>query len=207
MLGLTAIICFAVSVRAQVALIKAGGFLAINPGGDGGGRSIIDLGLECKINKSFSAQLSLSGSDLKFIGQEIKSKKVVSLQARYYYLARYADDFPIKPFVGLVAQKVKRELTEFVSTYPDYYTKLQEDSQKTALGIITGQNLFVYKRFGLDTHLGLVGELGKKTRITKENANTAALTNVKRHDFSIRPFWGLNVFVALGKMPPKKSKG
>lgn len=199
---LIAIILSAQNVCAQKAMLKGGGILLLDLESSAG---IIDVGFEYKINKKFSVQLSGSASGKNGNDEGSNNKTVVSLQSRYYL---NGEKWGRSPFAGVVVQKLRTTDWRLEGGFhsPDSYIGLEKKANKAALGFILGHNVQIFRRIGLDFHVGAVGQLGRETRVSKASKTAPALTTVRKNALDARPFWGVNLYIALGKMPPKEPK-
>ena len=159
--------------------------------------TIYDMGFEWKFSKHISAELSYSSFEKT--GNNTKTKKVLSLQSRYYF---DGDEWNESHYVGLVLQKFDKQYSrESLLEYFQHRTTVEVD--KMGIGIVWGKNMIVYKRLGLDAYCGLMGQIGKEMgMVVYANDITNDRNEIinKKNAVDARPFLGLNLYFALGKM-------
>ena len=176
---------------AQKAMLKGIAFIVLSEGGP----AVADIGVEIPLTKKVTVELSFSGSSFSDV-----SKDAWSLQSRYYFL-KQDDTWANAYFVGGVLQKYNRTLS-----YTESYPYENNATKSTAAGIIVGRNQRIYKRFGIDMHLGLVGLLGNQIITTTYAAPRPQDISAKNNVLDAHFFWGVNFYLALGKMQPQSEK-
>jgi hypothetical protein len=186
--------------QAQNTILKTGLFYVPTASGY---HSIIDVGFEQKITEKWSCQLSYSTSSAA--GDDFdRSKKVWSLQAR-----RYLDNtWTSSVYYGFVLQKL--DMYDYTSWYviPNNDTlvhtaKPDIKKKKYGIGGIVGSHFNIIKRIGADVHIGVVGQIGQKTTsISSAQYGKLLPTKIENNNthFDIRLLWGVNIYIALGKM-------
>ena len=176
----------------QDAMLKGAAFTL------GYGYISFDAGVEVKLNKHISLELSYSTSKAGI--ENIHSKNIWSLQSRYY---PNGEKWYQSPFVGVVLQNLlKEDNTEAYIDTKFRWTTVKAD--KRALGVIVGKNFKRYKRLGLDIHGGFVGQIGDETsfHVYSNNAKPNE-TTYRKNVVNTRPFWGINLSIAIGSLSPK----
>ncbi len=185
------------AMYSQFAMLK--GAVMLIPGPSYG---VADAGIEFKVSKSVSLELSYS---VRMFGiYDGFYKDVLSFQSRYYFKGKRWNQ---SPFVGLVIQKFHRK--DGAETYikRDNLKYETYETHKQALGVILGQHIKLYKRLGLDIHGGIVYQKGDETyRLYNANSTNPKEFLYKKNVVGTRPFAGLNLYFAIGKMPPKVEK-
>ena len=184
-------------IYSQTVMIK--GALMLIPGPSYG---VADAGIELKVSKNISLELSYS---IRMRGDyDHFDKDVLSFQSRYYFKGKRWNQ---SPFVGLVIQKFHRK--DGAETYleRDNLRYQTYETHKQAVGVILGQHIKLYKRLGLDIHGGIVYQKGDETyRLYNANSLKPKEFLYKKNVVGKRPFAGLNLYFAIGKMPPKVEK-
>jgi hypothetical protein len=190
---------------AQDLFLKASGIVL---SGSSSERKLLDVGIEAAIYKNWHCQVSYSIFDYRGEGAS-KNKKIWSLQARQYLSKVNEKD----SYYGIVFQKYQLQDRNSVYSVPrdTFLTKFATsiENNQFGLGGILGSNIKIYKRFGIDFHIGGVAQIGKKdTRLTfAKNGNLLPSTSeIQKGKITIRPFWGLNFYIALGKFHPTRDK-
>lgn len=184
----------------QFAMLKGAVMLIPEPS-----YGVADAGIEFKVSKSISLEASYS---VRMYGNyDGFYKDVLSFQSRYYFKGKRWNQ---SPFVGLVVQKFNRN--DGAETYIERDDLRYEtyETHKQALGVILGHHFKIYKRLGLDIHGGFVRQKGDETyRLYNANSLQPKEFLYKKDVVGTRPFAGLNLYFAIGKMPPKveKNKG
>lgn len=185
------------SISAQKAMVKLGGGLFPQLAYKSIALSY-DLGFEYKLNKNYSAELSTSFSGFKSNLDHFTGNLLLSLQTRYYF---NGERWKMSPFVGLVLQKQYKTFEEYTDNLMEnIFISDQRIQNKVGLGPILGQHLQIVDILGLDFHVGGLVQVGKETHITREHGNTPTTTTVKHNLWNLRPFWGVNLYFAIGKM-------
>lgn len=181
----------------QQHLIKAGAFFFPN--------SVYDLGFETKITKKWTGQVSFTKSSDLFREYSDFDKHLWAFQVRHYLKSNWANSL----YSGLVVQKYSKDEKIYYVTHPELSTITSVD-KRWGGGLIAGYQFKIFRRLGLDIHGGLIGQTGKKEttnvyKVTKPNG----IEN-ENITFKLHPFWGVNLYMALGEMPAanieKKSK-
>lgn len=190
---LLVLLFFTQAIFAQRAMLKGSAFFSVPTVP----YTIYDIGFEWKFNKHISAELSYSSFEKT--GNNTKTKKVLSLQSRYYF---DGDDWNESHYIGLVLQKFDKQYSrESLLEYFQHRTTVEVN--KMGLGIVWGKNMIVYKRLGLDVYCGLMGQIGKEMGTVVYANNITDTRNEiinKKNAVDARPFLGLNLYFALGKM-------
>ena len=155
------LIClFSQNVNAQIAMLKATGIFAFNDCGS----IILDFGVEVKIKRRLTGQLSV-GTSYGYYNSACRGKQIVTPQLRYYF---EKDVWLKSPYIGLVFQ----QNIGSVNVSDDYgkvdwkYTSFT----KYGAGFILGHHIKIYKRFGIDLHIGVLREKGDLTIRVEEHA-------------------------------------
>ena len=181
----------------QQHLIKAGAFFFPN--------SVYDLGFETKIAKKWTGQVSFTKSSDLFSEYSDSDKHLWAFQVRHYLKSNWANSL----YSGLVVQKYSKDEKIYYVTHPELSTATSVD-KRWGGGLIVGYQFKIFRRLGLDIHGGLIAQRGKKEttevyKVTKPNSVENETITFKLH-----PFWGVNLYMALGKMfvsdTDKKSK-
>ncbi len=161
-----------------------------------------DAGIEFKVSKNISLELSYSISTRG--NYDHFDKDVLSFQSRYYFKGKRWNQ---SPFVGLVIQKFHRKNAAETYIERDNLKYETYETHKQALGVILGQHIKIYKRLGLDIHGGVVYQKGDETYRLYNSIPFKPIEFLnKKNVVSTRPFAGLNLYLAIGKMPPKVEK-
>ena len=187
----------AAALYSQMVMLKGAVMLIPEPS-----FGVVDAGIECKVSKNISFQLSYS---IRTYGAyDHFDKDVLSFQSRYYFKGKRWNQ---SPFVGLVIQKFHRKDAAETYLERDNLRYQTYETDKQALGIILGQHIKIYKRLGLDIHAGFVYQKGDETyRLYNANPSTPKELLYKKNVVGTRPFAGFNLYFAIGKMPPKIEK-
>lgn len=178
-------------------MVKLGGYLIAD--GDLSMYFIgFDPGFEVKLSKNMTAQLSMSFTYDNGDGVYSSNKKnIYSLQSRYYLNGK---NWKKSPFIGVVAQKLRTHYQQYADefgAFPAHYLYKERKANKRALGVIIGYNLKIYKQVGLDFHVGAVGQHGNEYALFRKHSTSAAITTLKNNVVNVRPFWGINLFIAI----------
>jgi hypothetical protein len=157
-----------------------------------------DLGFEANIYKKWTGQVSFT--TLKG-GGAVYNKQLWAFQIRHYW----KNDWTNSAYGGLLVQNHFLNRVFMTETRPNPLEKFDEVEKKWGAGFIIGGQPRIAGRFGLDIHIGLLFQKG-----TIETAYThfdPKLDYVKTENTAIktRLFWGMNLYIALGKMPESKT--
>ncbi len=117
------------------------------------------------------------------------NKRLISFQVRRYNKDTFTNSF----FGGFMLQ-------HYLETQS--YFSADSKSKRWGLGLIGGYQFKIFRRLGLDIHGGLLAQTGS----TESKYRSPQETKTEKIAFKLRPFWGLNLYVALGQMPKKKPK-
>lgn len=195
-------ILFLQNTDAQIAMIKGTG---ISDDGSNDRESIIlDFGVEVKIKGRLTGQLSVSSSK-GYYNSAYREKRIVTPQLRYYFKK---DAWTKSPYIGLVFQQNIGK----VDVYDDYgkvdfkYTSFT----KYGAGVILGTHIKIYKRFGIDLHIGVLREKGDLTVKVKESSHLHPMsknyTYLEHGAVNNRFFAGFNFYFAIGKIQTTTKK-
>jgi hypothetical protein len=140
---------FCASLRSQTVFLKGSGIMTIGYASIGG----CDLGLEVGFTKHLTAQVSYSYGFLTGDSRFVDRYRVTP-QLRYY-IQESGRDF----YGGLVIPY--RWGSDSQERSSNVYEKT--DFNKWGGGLIAGWQLRIWKRFGIDSHLGYVAFYGRET--------------------------------------------
>ncbi|MBL7818504.1 MAG: DUF3575 domain-containing protein [Saprospiraceae bacterium] len=179
-------------------MLKGGAGLIIT---EGGGGFVIDGGFEIKLNSRLGLQFSIANSDFSFESQSHK-KFIVTPQLRYYLKK---DLWEKSPYFGAILQYHKGETgDEIYSSSSSAFGWQSSNYKKTGLGLMFGKHIKIYKRLGLDLHLGGIFERGNihvKNEYWSSTPNRPANSYyTEKNKNSVRPFWTVNLYLALGEL-------
>lgn len=192
---------FLQNTNAQFMILKGTGIF------DNGNDSpfiILDFGVEVKIKGQLTGQLSVGASAL-YYDSAVREKLIVTPQLRYYFKK---DAWMKSPYIGLVFQQNIGNVDEF-----DDYGKVDfkyTTFTKYGAGVILGTHIKIYKRFGIDLHMGVLREKGDLTIKVIESSTLHTMpknyTYIEYGAVNNRFFAGFNFYFAIGKIqtPTKK---
>jgi hypothetical protein len=155
----------------------------------GGTTVVLDFGIGFKISKRWVFDISTT---YKGYGGESGKEKTfrVSPQLKYYFKREWLNS----PYVGPVLQY--NRLNSSLSSLDGSHLK-EVFYEKYGTGIILGHTLKLYKGWGFDFHVGLIGELGNVNTVTRVTNLSPEVGNFEKNKINARFFWGINLYSCL----------
>jgi Protein of unknown function (DUF3575) len=156
----------------------------------GGATIVLDFGVGFKINKRWGFDISTT---YKGYGGESGEEKIFRLspQLKYYFKRGWLNS----PYIGSVLQY--NRLNSFITDNSDGTKLKQVFYEKYGTGIILGHTLKLYKGWGFDFHVGLIGELGNVNTVTRASTLAPEIGNFEKNKVNARFFWGINLYSCL----------
>jgi Protein of unknown function (DUF3575) len=156
----------------------------------GGATIVLDFGIGFKINKRWGFDISTT---YKGYGGESGEEKIFRLspQLKYYFKRGWLNS----PYIGSVLQY--NRLNSFITDNSDGTKLKQVFYEKYGTGIILGHTLKLYKGWGFDFHVGLIGELGNVNTVTRASTLAPEIGNFEKNKVNARFFWGINLYSCL----------
>jgi Protein of unknown function (DUF3575) len=156
---------------------------------DGATSLILDFGLGFKLNYKWGIEISTT---YKGRGGESLNESIfrVSPQLKYYLKKNWLNS----PYVGPILQY--NRVNSFI--YDSDGTTLKDVFyEKYGSGIVLGHTLKLYKGWGFDFHVGLIGELGNVNTVTRTSKLAPEIGNSEKNKVNARFFWGINLYSCL----------
>jgi Protein of unknown function (DUF3575) len=156
----------------------------------GGASIVLDFGLGFKLNHRWGFEISTTW---KGRGGESGEEHIfrVSPQLKYYFKREWLNS----PYVGPVLQY--NRLNSFFTDETDGTKLNQVFYEKYGTGIVLGHTLKLYKGWGFDFHVGLIGELGNVNTVTRVTNLSPEVGNFEKNKINARFFWGINLYSCL----------
>ena len=157
---------------------------------------ILDTGIEIKITEQFTGQLSYSKSYFGNGYTRRREKTIWTPQLRYYLKK---DSWSTSPYIGILLQKHVGRNEEFDDT--SVYDHKIVTFKRLGAGFIFGHHIKIYKRLGIDIHIGALGEKGdESTMVTAYPSRQVTVDKVEIGKTNARIFAGFNFYLAIGKI-------
>jgi Protein of unknown function (DUF3575) len=156
-----------------------------------------DLGFEAKIYEKWTGQVSLTSYKN---GGGLYNKQLWALQIRRYFKT----DWTNSAYGGFLVQDYF--LNEVSPENQNPIKTIDKTEKNWGAGFILGMQHQISGRLGLDIHFGLLFQNGNVE--TAYTHNDSKLDYVKTENTLLkpRPFWGINLYIALGKMPESENE-
>jgi hypothetical protein len=176
---------FLQNIEAQSVFVKGTGALL------SADRYLFDGAVEWRFKKQLGVQLSLTKTS--WAGESsLNTRDFWTAQLRYYFLKNPLFE---SPFCGIVLQ----QHDEFrFSSDLDGSNPSTNILKNYGVGLMTGLHVEITKRFGVDFHIGCLGETGNQTKTKTINNKTSV--SKEKSKFEIRRMLGLNFYLAIGEI-------
>jgi hypothetical protein len=150
-----------------------------------------DLGFEAKIYKNWTGQVSFTSYKH---GGSLYNKQLWALQLRRYFKT----DWTNSTYGGFLVQNYF--LNEVNPENQNPIKTIDKTEKNWGTGFILGMQPRLSGRLGLDIHLGLLFQNGNVKKIYTHY--DSKLDYMKTENTLLKPrlFWGVNLYIALGKI-------